>query len=66
MKADGVSDKNIYIQSVKLNGVSHDNVWIRHEDIVRGGTLEFKMGAKPSQWGSRTERIPLADGTTNE
>ena len=66
MKAHGVSDKNIYIQSVKLNGVNHDNVWIRHEDIVEGGTLEFKMGAKPSKWGSRTERIPLADGTYKE
>ena len=64
LKAHGVSDRNKYIQAVKLNGKAHQNVWITHEDIIRGGTLEFEMGSKPSKWGTQSERIPLSDGTT--
>ena len=64
MKAPKVSEKNIYIQSVKLNGTPHNNVWITHEDIVGGGTLEFVMGPKPSKWGTKSAKIPLGDGTT--
>lgn len=45
------SDKNIYIQSVALNGRPLEKPSIRHEDIVAGGTLEFVMGPKPSDWG---------------
>jgi predicted alpha-1,2-mannosidase len=39
---------NIYIQAVRLNGKEYPKSWIRYEDIVAGGTLEFLMGAKPS------------------
>lgn len=65
MQADKISDKNIYIQSVKLNGSTYNNVWIKHEDIINGGTLEFVMGSKPSKWGANSRKIPLSDGTTN-
>lgn len=46
------SDKNIYIQSAKLNGQSYSKCWISHEDIAAGGTLELQMGDVPNkQWG---------------
>lgn len=51
------SDKNIYIQSAKLNGKPLNRNWLRHEDIAEGGTLEFVMGAKPSDW-SRNGELP--------
>lgn len=60
--ARGLSKKNIYIQSVQLNGQPLNNVWIPHCAIVDGGSLEFEMGAKPSQWGVHSDRVPLADG----
>ena len=42
------SDKNIYIQSAKLNGNEYTRSYIDFVDIIRGGTLEFEMGDKPS------------------
>ena len=45
------SDKNIYIQSVTLNGRPLETPSIRHNDIMAGGTLDFVMGPKPSTWG---------------
>jgi predicted alpha-1,2-mannosidase len=58
MKAPKKSDKDIYIQFVTLNGVKYDKTYIRHQDIMKGGILEFKMGSKPSKWGSNTENRP--------
>lgn len=51
------SDKNIYIQSASLNGKPLTKNWFRHGDIAEGGTLEFVMGPKPSQW-SRNGELP--------
>ncbi|MDR1225354.1 MAG: GH92 family glycosyl hydrolase [Prevotellaceae bacterium] len=38
--------EDIYIQSVTLNGKNYDKTFIRHSDIMNGGTLKFKMGRK--------------------
>jgi len=40
--------ENIYAQSVKLNGKPYANFFITHEDIMRGGVLEFEMGPAPA------------------
>ncbi len=45
------SDKNIYIQSAKLNGQTYSKSYILHQDIVNGGTLEFEMGNNPADFG---------------
>lgn len=58
IKSSKKNDKEIYIQSVKLNGKKYDNTFIRHKDIMDGGVLEFKMGSKPSKWGSKSENRP--------
>ncbi len=49
IKAPKVSDRNRYVQSVKLNGRPHDRMYITHADIMRGGVLEFEMGATPDK-----------------
>ena len=41
--ANGVSDKNIYMKSVKLNGTLLNELFITHEEIMNGATLEFEM-----------------------
>ncbi|HTJ77725.1 MAG TPA: GH92 family glycosyl hydrolase [Rariglobus sp.] len=46
--AKNVSAENKYIQSASLNGEPLKHDWIAHEDIARGGTLEFVMGDKPN------------------
>ena len=43
------SQKNIYIQSVELNGVDYKNAYITHKDIIKGGEIEFKMGPNPNK-----------------
>ena len=46
------SHENIYIQSVTLNGKPLDVPKIKFKDVVKGGELLFKMGAKPNMnWG---------------
>ena len=42
------SSKNIYIQSLKLNGKQLDRLWIDHSEIVNGGRLEMQMGPNPN------------------
>ncbi len=44
--------KNIYIKSAMLDGRPYSRSYIRFKDIVRGGTLEFTMGASPSRFGT--------------
>lgn len=48
---DKKTDKDIYIQSVTLNGEKYNKLHITHEDILRGGVMKLKMGSKPSKWG---------------
>ena len=46
------SDRNIYVQSARLNGKALKNSYIKFNDIRHGGTLELVMGPKPSKWGA--------------
>jgi predicted alpha-1,2-mannosidase len=56
--AHHVSDKNVYIQSAKLNGRTYIKNYLVHEDIMNGGKLEFWMGSQPNlAWGSSPENF---------
>jgi putative alpha-1,2-mannosidase len=59
VKANGVSDTNIYIQSVTLNGKPYSKSYITHKDIVAGGELVFVMGSTPNKaFGQKKEDRP--------
>lgn len=47
--SQNLSEENIYIQAIKLNGKVYNKSYIRHEDIVKGGVLEFTMGDKANK-----------------
>jgi len=47
--ATNLSEKNIYIQSAKLNGKAYSKSYITYKDIMNGGTLELAMGAVPNK-----------------
>jgi predicted alpha-1,2-mannosidase len=49
IKATGLSEKNIYIRSMTLNGKPLDRPFIDHSDIIAGGELIFTMGSKPKE-----------------
>ena len=42
-----LTEKNVYIQSIKLNGKKYNKHFLRHKDIIEGGTLEYTLGDKP-------------------
>lgn len=51
VRAENVSDENIYIQSVTVNGQPYNKSYITHEMIMQGDTIHFVMGNKPgSVW----------------
>ena len=57
VRAYNNTPENVYIQQARLNGKKLDRAWITHDEIVRGGLLEFEMGAKPNkEFG--TKRLP--------
>lgn len=49
IKAPGVSDRNRYIKSMKVNGKVYDKSYLTHADIMNGGTIEFVMAARPEK-----------------
>jgi predicted alpha-1,2-mannosidase len=52
------SRRNVYVQSLRLNGRAYDKAYLRHRDIARGGTLEFEMGPSPSNWATGKDAAP--------
>jgi predicted alpha-1,2-mannosidase len=52
VKANNLTDKNIYIQSVKLNGKPVNTAILTNTELNQGGELVFEMGGKPNKkWG---------------
>ena len=49
IKAPGVSDRNRYVRSVKLNGKPYSKLYVTHGDLLRGCTLEFEMSDRPNR-----------------
>ena len=49
IKASGVSDTKCYVKSVTLNGRPYGKMYITHEDIMKGGVLEFTMSETPNK-----------------
>ncbi len=43
--AEGLSKENKYVDSITLNGEPYTQNYITHDDIVKGGTLVYKMKA---------------------
>lgn len=52
VSAKNMSDKNRYVNGVKINGQPWDKAWFRHSDIKDGATVEFRMGSKPVDWNT--------------
>ena len=61
IRALNVSDGNKYIQSATWNGKPFNRDWISHEEITKGGLLEFEMGPEPNRsWGGNIQNIPAS------
>jgi predicted alpha-1,2-mannosidase len=52
MTAENISDQNIYVQTVRLNGKEWNSPFLPYRELKNGGTIAFTMGPRPSQWGT--------------
>ena len=58
--AKNLSEKNCYVQSVKLNGKALERSYITFDEVHNGGTLEFTMTDQPtSTWATQPENCPV-------
>lgn len=59
IEAEFTGNDNRYIQSASLNGKSYTRNFLHHDDIIKGGVLNFVMGDSPNKdWGSKAEDCP--------
>ncbi len=55
------SDKNIYIESMKMNGEEYTKNYLDFNEIMKGGVLDIEMGDKPNtQRGILPEDAPYS------
>lgn len=53
--------RNIYIQSAIFNENPYSKSYLKHADIIKGGTLVFEMGDSPNKsWGANVDDRPVA------
>ncbi|TWT85097.1 Glycosyl hydrolase family 92 [Planctomycetes bacterium CA13] len=52
INAPGNTSKTVYVQSLEVNGIPHTSTTINSELFQAGGTLDFHVGQRPSQWGT--------------
>lgn len=61
IKAPRVSDKNRYVKAVLRNGKPYSRLFITHEDLLEGGTIEFVMSSSPNKHrGLKAEDKPYS------
>ena len=61
MTAENISDENIYVQSVRVNGKKWDSPFLPADELENGGTIIFTMGPQPNKdWGTHGElEVPI-------
>ncbi len=61
INANNVSNNNFYVQSAAMNGKPYSKSYFSYFDIVKGGGMQFNMGAKPSAFGSTAFPVTSID-----
>jgi len=55
------SPENKYIQELTVNGKPYGKNWLSHAELMKGATLNFKMGATPNKArGTNEEDLPYS------
>lgn len=49
VKTTNLSDKNVYVKAIKLNGKKYEKHFITHSEILEGGEILFEMSNKPNR-----------------
>lgn len=61
IKAQNLTDENIYVTKATLNGKPLLRSWFRHTEISEGGVLELYMSSTPNEWGYKTPPPSISD-----
>ncbi|WP_102409035.1 GH92 family glycosyl hydrolase [Parabacteroides bouchesdurhonensis] len=61
------SAKNIYIESMTFNGKNYTKNYLDHNDLFKGGVIDYKMGDKPNyNRGINPEDMPYSFSVNEE
>ncbi|MFW5469204.1 GH92 family glycosyl hydrolase [Knoellia sp. CPCC 206435] len=52
------SERNIYVRKLTVNGEGHKGVSIPHSKLAGATTIDFAMGASPSDYGTQPNAAP--------
>ena len=58
VRARGNGPRNVYVQSLRLDGRPYRKTHLAHALLARGAVLEFEMGPEPSAWGTGEDAAP--------
>ncbi len=58
MTAENISDQNIYVQSVHVNGKNWDSSFLPYRELKDGGSIAFSMGPQPNKEWAAHGAIP--------
>jgi predicted alpha-1,2-mannosidase len=58
VNAPGNSARNVYVQSLRVNGAAYTSTSLPHSALANGATLDFTMGSSPSTWGAGANDAP--------
>jgi predicted alpha-1,2-mannosidase len=64
VKTTNNSAKNVYIQSVRVDGKTLDAPVVHYADLMRGATLEVEMGPTPSRWAADWKPKPIMESAS--
>ncbi len=63
VNVENLSKENIYIESANLNNEELKRSFIKHSEIINGGTLTFSMTNQPTNWGTEEGQEPKTEIT---
>lgn len=67
IKAPENSSSNVYVEQLKINGKNHEFNWIGHQQLMKGGELNFKMSSSPAmQKGITSVTFPYSYSDDNK
>jgi hypothetical protein len=58
ISAPGASADNRYIRTAALDGRAFTRTYLRHNEIQRGGRLDYALATAPGSWGTRPGDAP--------
>ncbi len=59
--ANGYREGYLYIKSAKLNGEPLERSYLKHDEIMAGGSLVFELSPTPTDWATADANIPKTE-----